>query len=229
VADDHEVVRRGVVAMLTAHQGWQVCGEAVDGRDAVEKTKQLNPDIVILDIGMPNLNGLEAARQINRLNPRHRILILTITDTEQVVTEVLKAGATGYLLKSDAGRDLIAAVETLQRNSTFFNSRVGQMVLSGFLNGREPGVPTDDTAGPSLTPREREIVQMLAEGKSSKEVAVALNLSVKTAETHRSNIMRKLGLHSVSALVMFAIKNNIVQIPMLGDPGQMALPGTEVA
>jgi DNA-binding NarL/FixJ family response regulator len=229
VADDHEVVRRGVVAMLSAHPGWQVCGEAVDGRDAVEKTMKLNPDIVILDIGMPNLNGLEAARQIYRHNPRHRILILTITDTEQVVVEVLKAGATGYLLKSDAGRDLIAAVETLQRNSTFFNSRVGQMVLSGFLNGREPGVPANNATSPSLTSREREIVQMLAEGKSSKEVAVALNLSVKTAETHRSNIMRKLGLHSVSALVLFAIRNNIVQIPMLGTPGEMSAPGSDVA
>lgn len=229
VADDHEVVRRGVVAMLSAHPGWLVCGEAVDGREAVEKTKQLNPDIVILDIGMPNLNGLEAARQIYRHDPRHRILILTITDTEQVVVEVLKAGATGYLLKSDAARDLVAAVETLQRNSTFFNSRVGQMVLNGFLNGREPSVATDDVAGPTLTSREREIVQMLAEGKSSKEVAVALNLSVKTAETHRSNIMRKLGLHSVSALVLFAVKNNIVHVPMLGSPGESVVPGTEVA
>ena len=215
--------------MLAAHPGWQVCGEAVDGREAVEKTKQLNPDIVILDLGMPNLNGLEAARQIYRHNPRHRILILTITDTEQVVLEVLKAGATGYLLKSDAARDLVAAVETLQRNSTFFNSRVGQMVLSGFLNGREPGATATDATGPSLTPREREIVQMLAEGKSSKEVAVALNLSVKTAETHRSNIMRKLGLHSVSALVLFAVRNNIVQIPMLGKPGNSLAPGTEAA
>ena len=198
--------------MLAAHPGWQVCGEAVDGREAVEKTKQLNPDIVILDLGMPNLNGLEAARQIYRHNPRHRILILTITDTEQVVIEVLKAGATGYLLKSDAARDLVTAVETLQRNSTFFNSRVGQMVLNGFLSCRDPGTVPDDSAGPSLTPREREIVQMLAEGKSSKEVAVALNLSVKTAETHRSNIMRKLGFHSIRDLVVYAVKNNIIQV-----------------
>jgi len=229
VADDHEVVRRGVVAMLTAHPGWQVCGEAVDGRDAVEKARQLNPDIVILDIGMPNLNGLEAARQIYRHNPRHRILILTITDTEQVVVEVLKAGATGYVLKSDTARDLVAAVETLERNSTFFNSRVGQMVLNGFLNGRESGAAAEDVSGTSLTPREREIVQMLAEGKSSKEVAVALNLSVKTAETHRSNIMRKLGLHSVSALVLFAIRNNIVHIPMLNSSDSPLVAGTEVA
>jgi len=215
--------------MLAAHPGWQVCGEAVDGREAVEKTKQLNPDIVILDLGMPNLNGLEAARQIYRHNPRHRILILTITDTEQVVIEVLKAGATGYLLKSDAARDLVTAVETLQRNSTFFNSRVGQMVLNGFLSGRDPGTVPDDSAGPSLTPREREIVQMLAEGKSSKAVAVALNLSVKTAETHRSNIMRKLGLHSVSALVLFAVRNNIVQIPTLGRPDNALAAGNDAA
>jgi DNA-binding NarL/FixJ family response regulator len=216
VADDHEVVRRGVVAMLSAHPNWEVCAEAADGRDAVEKAKQLKPDIVILDLGMPNLNGLEAARQISRLNPSHRILILTITDTEQVVSEVLKAGAKGYLLKTDAARDLVTAVETLQHGSTYFNSRVGQMVLGGFLNGREPTSDSPMDGGSSLTPREREIVQMLAEGKSSKEVAVALNLSVKTAETHRSNIMRKLGLHSVSALVLFAVRNNIVQVPTLG-------------
>lgn len=217
VADDHEVVRRGVVAMLSAHANWEICGEAVDGRDAVEKAKQLRPDILIVDLGMPNLNGLEAARQISRLDPRQRILILTITDTEQAVSEVLKAGAQGYLLKSDAARDLVTAVETLEQGSTYFNSRVGQMVLNGFLNGRESATESPDDGGSSLTSREREIVQMLAEGKSSKEVAVALNLSVKTAETHRSNIMRKLGLHSVSAVVLFAVRNNIVQVPTLGN------------
>jgi DNA-binding NarL/FixJ family response regulator len=161
---------------------------------------------------MPNLNGLEAARQILKHDARHRILILTITDSEQVVQEVLKAGAKGYVLKSDAAKDLVTAVEALAQNRTFFNSRVGQIILEGFLGTGVP--PTkENTPAPSLTAREREIVQLLAEGKSSKEVAVALNLSVKTAETHRSNIMRKLDLHSVSALVLYAIRNNIVHVP----------------
>ena len=190
-----------------------MCGEAADGREAVEKTRQLKPDVVILDIGMPNLNGLEAARQILKHDARHRILILTITDSEQVVQEVLKAGAKGYVLKSDAAKDLVTAVEALAQNRTFFNSRVGQIILEGFLGTGDPA-PKENTPTPSLTAREREIVQLLAEGKSSKEVAVALNLSVKTAETHRSNIMRKLDLHSVSALVLYAIRNNIVHVPV---------------
>jgi DNA-binding NarL/FixJ family response regulator len=201
-----------VCSLLVAHPGWVVCGEAADGREAVERTRQLKPDVIILDIGMPNLNGLEAARQILRHEAGHRILILTITDSEQVVQEVLKAGAKGYLLKSDAAKDLVTAVEALAQNRTFFNSRVGQIILEGFLGGGD-SAPKESAPLPSLTAREREIVQLLAEGKSSKEVAVALNLSVKTAETHRSNIMRKLDLHSVSALVLYAIRNNIVHVP----------------
>jgi DNA-binding NarL/FixJ family response regulator len=203
-----------VCSLLAAHPGWVVCGEAADGREAVEKTRQLKPDVVILDIGMPNLNGLEAARQILKHDVRHRILILTITDSEQVVQEVLKAGAKGYVLKSDAAKDLVTAVEALAQNRTFFNSRVGQIILEGFLGTGESAAPKESAPTPSLTAREREIVQLLAEGKSSKEVAVALNLSVKTAETHRSNIMRKLDLHSVSALVLYAIRNNIVHVPV---------------
>jgi len=211
VADDHEVVRRGLCALLDAHDGWKVCAEASDGRDAVEKAKQLRPDIVILDIGMPSLNGLAAARQILQNDARQRILILTITESEQVVREVLEVGARGFVLKSDAARDLVAAVEALQQHRTFFTSQVGEMVLSGYLHGGQKA-PTL----PSLTPREREIVQLLAEGKSTKEVASVLDLSVKTAETHRSNIMRKLNIHSVSELVLYAIRNNIIQAEVLG-------------
>jgi DNA-binding NarL/FixJ family response regulator len=211
VADDHEVVRRGLCALLKSHQGWDVCAEASDGREAVEKAKQFKPDIVILDIGMPNLNGLAATRQILKDDERQKVIILTVTDSEQVIREVLAAGARGFVLKSDAARDLIAAVEALQKDRTFFTPRVGQMVVSGYLNGHsqpEPIIPT-------LTPREREVVQLLAEGKSTKEVAAILGLSTKTAETHRSNIMRKLGIHSVSELVMYAVRNNIVQVQVL--------------
>jgi DNA-binding NarL/FixJ family response regulator len=211
LADDHEIVRRGLISLLKSHAGWEVCGEAQDGRQAVEKVKALRPDIVILDLGMPNLNGLEATRQILRDNSQAKVLVLTITDADEVVRAVLDAGARGFVLKSDAARDLVAAVEALQSDKTFFTSRVADLVLGGFLGRLQPAPDTDATL-PTLTPREREIVQLLAEGKSSKEVACLLNLSVKTAETHRSNIMRKLNLHSVSGLVLYAVRNNMVQV-----------------
>jgi len=212
VADDHEVVRRGLCALLQSQPDWELCGEAADGREAVEKANKLRPDAVILDIGMPTLNGLEATRQILKVNPQVRVLILTLHDSDQVVREVLNAGARGFLLKSDAARDLVSAVEALRRDKTYFTSKVAAMVLEGYLKAGTPdAVPTPPTRS-RLTPREREIVQLLAEGKSTKEVAVALGLSVKTAETHRSNIMRKLELHSVSDLVLYAVRNNIVHV-----------------
>ena len=210
VADDHEIVRHGIRALVTAHAGWEVCGEATNGREAVEKTAEMRPDIVILDIGMPTLNGLNATRQIMQANPGTKVLILTMHESDQVVREVLAAGARGYLLKSDAGRDLSTAIEALQRNKTFFTSRVANMVLETFRRG-EPR--PEGTLKDTLTAREREVVQLLAEGKSTKEVAAVLGLSVKTAETHRSNIMRKLDIHSVSELVLYAVRNNIVQVP----------------
>jgi DNA-binding NarL/FixJ family response regulator len=211
VADDHEIVRRGLVSLIKTRPDWEVCAEADNGRQAVEKANQSKPDIAILDIGMPVLNGLEATRQILREQPSVRILILTITDTDQAVQAVLDAGARGFLLKSDAARDLVAAVEALEHNKTFFTARVADLVLSGYLN-KTPRSAKNAPGLPSLTSREREVVQLLAEGKSTKEVASHLNLSVKTAETHRSNIMRKLGLHSVSELVLYAVRNSIVQV-----------------
>ena len=211
IADDHEVVRKGLVSLLEAQPGWEVCGEAGDGREAVEKAAELKPDITILDIGMPSLNGLEATRQILKANPDAKILILTLHDSDSVVREVLNAGARGFLLKSDAARDLVAAAEALRRDKTYFTSKVAAMVLEGYLKGGVAPSPTQVTRN-RLTPREREIVQLLAEGKSTKEVAVALGLSVKTAETHRSNIMRKLQIHSVSDLVLYAVRNNIVHV-----------------
>ena len=211
IADDHEVVRHGVRSLLQNHAGWEVCGEAVDGRDAVEKAAQLKPDLVILDVGMPNLNGLDAASQILHANPHVTVLILTIDESEAVIREVLNAGARGFLLKSDAARDLVTAVEALQRHQTYFTSKVADLVLDGYLKQDHP-TRVVEIPQARLTPREREVVQLLAEGKTTKEVAVQLGMSVKTAETHRSNIMRKLDIHSVAQLVVYAIRNNIVQV-----------------
>jgi DNA-binding NarL/FixJ family response regulator len=209
IADDHEVARRGIRTLLESHPGWEVIGEAEDGREAVERTQQLKPDLVLLDIGMPKLNGLDAARQIVGTCPLAKVLVLTMHDSEQVVREVLMVGARGFLLKSDAGRDLVSAVESLQRRGTFFTSQVAELVLDGYLNPRRETAPVTNNR---LTPREREVVQLVAEGKTSKEVAVALNLSVKTAETHRTNIMRKLDLHSIADLTLYAVRNGIVQV-----------------
>jgi DNA-binding NarL/FixJ family response regulator len=215
IADDHEVARRGIRSLLESHPGWEVCAEAKDGRDAVELATSMKPDLVLLDIGMPNLNGLEAARQILATSPNVAILILTMHDSDNVIREVLRAGARGFLLKSDAGRDLVAAVEALESQKTFFTPRVSQMVLDGFLNREKKRSEIEDVANPSgdlLTAREREVIQLLAEGRTSKEVAVTLKLSVKTAETHRTNLMRKLGLHSVADLTRYAVRNGIVHV-----------------
>jgi len=212
VADDHEIVRKGLCALLRAQPDWDVCGEASNGREAVEKAMQLQPEVIILDVGMPSLNGLEATRQILKASPQVKILILTLHDSDQVVQEVLNAGARGFLLKSDAARDLVAAVDALRRGKIYFTPKVASMVLDGYLRrDKKPTSPETPTRS-RLTPREREVVQLLAEGKSSKEVAVVLGLSVKTAETHRANIMRKLELHSVSDLVLYAVRNNIVHV-----------------
>lgn len=227
IADDHEVVRRGLASLLQGHEGWEICGDAKDGREAVEKARELKPDVVILDVGMPNLNGLAATRQLLQQNPQQKIIVLTITDSDHVIREALDAGARGFVLKSDAARDLVSAVEALQRNRMFFTPRVNDMVLAGFLEKGGGGTNNKAPKLPKLTPREREVIQLLAEGKSSKEVASALNLSTKTAETHRSNIMRKLDIHSIRDLVVYAVKNDIIQVQVA--PGMGGGPSEGVA
>ncbi len=208
LADDHEVIRRGLKQIIEAQRGWQVVGEAVTGREAVEKTQKLKPEIVLLDIAMPELNGLEAARQILKMAPKTEILILTMYESEQLVRDLLETGAHGYLFKSDAARDLVTAVESLREHRPYFTTAVAKMVLEGYLKSR---ATRNDESSSALTSRERQIVQLLAEGKTSKEVAVVLGITVKTAETHRANLMRKLDLHSVSDLVHYAVRNNIVE------------------
>jgi DNA-binding NarL/FixJ family response regulator len=213
IADDHEIVRRGLRTVLETRPGWVVAAEASDGREAVEKAKQVKPHITILDISMPTMNGLEAARQIIKHVPETKVLILSIHDSDSLIRKILEAGARGYLLKSDASRDLVSAVDALLWNKTFFTRQVEQIVLEGYF--RKNGAQTDeDDNGVDalrLTARQREIVQLLAEGKSSKEVATTLEISIKTAETHRANIMRRLDCHSVTELVRYAVRNHIIQ------------------
>ena len=207
IADDHELFRRGLAAELTQVPGWVVAGEASNGRDAVELAAALKPDLVVLDLTMPELNGLEAARKIISANPAARVLILTAHESEQLVREVLSAGAQGYVLKSDAGRILIAALQSLLDGRSFFTSNVARMVLDGYLRSESRDASTPET----LSAREREIVQLLAEGNSNKDISRTLNISVKTTETHRSNIMRKMGFGSLPELVRYAIRNKIIE------------------
>jgi DNA-binding NarL/FixJ family response regulator len=210
IADDHELIRKGLRHLLEEQPGWKVVAEARDGRDAVAKVKETKPDVALLDIAMPLLNGLEAARQILADDSRARILILTMHDSDSLIRQVLDAGARGYVLKTDADRDLVAAVDAVRNNKTFFTAKVAQVILDGYL--RKGSLSEDATPVDSrLTPRQREILQLLAEGKSSKEVAVTLDMSVKTAETHRANIMRRLNCHSVTDLVRYAVRNEIIQ------------------
>jgi len=205
IADDHEIVRHGLRRLLETQPGWQVCGEAANGREAVAKARHLKPEVAVLDFGMPELNGAEATRQILRESPRTEVLVLTMHDAEQLVREVLGAGARGYVLKSDASHELVAAVQALLEHKTFLSPGVSKLVVEGYLRGSELETPAD-----RLTPREREIVQLVAEGKSNKEVSAVLNISIKTVEAHRSHLMHKLNLSSVSQLVRYAIRNKIV-------------------
>jgi DNA-binding NarL/FixJ family response regulator len=210
LADDHPIFLLGARSLLGSHPGWEVCGEAADGRDAVEKCRQLKPNLVVLDIGMPRLNGIDAARQILRSNPQQRILVLTDVDSEQVIRECLEAGVRGWVFKTDGAQDLVAAVEALEQHRSTFSSRVSDLVLDGYL--RRPHGDSAVATPRALAPREREVVQLVAEGKSSKEIAVMLGLSVKTVETHRSNILIKLKIHSIVELVMYAVRNGIVSV-----------------
>lgn len=206
IADDHSVVRAGLRALLESRSGWEVCAEASDGRDAIEKASKFKPDVAILDIGMPLLNGVEATRRIRASSPNTEILILTMHESDELVQQVVEAGARGYVLKDDADRVLLAAVDAARLHKPYFSTRVSTAADSA----DSPSDPARSSRS-RLTPREREILQLLAEGKANKEVASLLNISVNTAEAHRANIMLKLDLHSVAELVHYAIRNQIIK------------------
>jgi DNA-binding NarL/FixJ family response regulator len=210
IADDHDIIRRGLRQLLTSQAGWEVCGEAKTGREAVTLAEQLKPEIVVMDVSMPDLNGLEAARRIHKLFPKTGILILTLHFSDRLLRDIVEAGARAYIMKTDADRDLISAIEALANHRTFFTARAADILLDRF--SMQNLVPDPEAhLRNRLTSREREIVQLLAEGKSSKEVAAALGISIKTVDTHRANIMKKLDMHSVSEVVRYAVKNQIIE------------------
>lgn len=207
IADDHEIVRQGL-RMLLENDGCEVVGEYASGREAVEGVNEKRPDVAVMDISMPDLNGVDATQQITRQQPDTKVIILTMHDSEELARRVLEAGARGYVLKSDAAKDLANAVRAVVKGQPFFSGKISEMLLRGYLNN--PNQPQHSSIL-GLTPREREIVQLLAEGKSSKEVASILGTSPATVETQRAKIMQKLDLHSVTDLVRYAIRNHIIE------------------
>ncbi len=210
LADDHDVVRRGLRQLVEEQPGWEVCAEATTGRQAVELAKQYKPDVAVLDIILPELNGLEATRQIKKALPKTEVLIFTMHDNAELVRDVLGAGARGYLLKTDAAQHIVAAVEALSRHKPFFTSDVSEVMLDSFL--RQTKAPEGASFSRTITAREREIIQLLAEGTSNKKISLALGISVKTVETHRAGIMRKLGAKSVVDIVRYAVRNRIAEV-----------------
>ena len=209
LADDHKVVRQGTRALLSAIPEWEIVGEADNGRAAVSLTAELKPDIVILDISMPELNGLDATRQIKKKSPETEVLIFTGQETEELVHDVFDSGARSYIMKTDAADHLIDALKALSEHKHFFTSRISEIVFARYIQGKKTveGAPEKSR----ITDREREIVQLLAEGKSSKEIATILGISVRTVETHRAAIMKKLGLKSFSELIRYAVRNKIIE------------------
>lgn len=208
IADDHDLMRRGLRDILSARPGWAICAEAQTGTEAVAKAKSLKPDVAILDLSMPEMNGLEAAQQIRAVAPKTEMLVLSMHYSDQLVRDIVDAGIRGYMMKSDADKDLLTAVDALANHQPYFTAAAIDVIGHGLFN-RRPGEPAE--MKDRLTTREREVVRLIAEGKSSKDVGDSLDMSVKTVETHRANVMRKLQVHSVSELVRYAIRNQIVQ------------------
>jgi DNA-binding NarL/FixJ family response regulator len=212
VADDHELVRRGIRGLLRTRRGWTVVGEAMNGREAVEKANRLKPDVAILDISMPDLDGLQATRQIREAVPTIEVVVLTMHESDQMVRRVLDAGALGYVLKSDLATQLVKAVKNVSAGKLFLTAKVSDIVLKGFLKARNQ-VDTTGHLHIRPTPREVEIIRLLAEGKSNKEIAPELGITIRTVETHRAKIMRKVGVHSLAELIHYAIRHKIFSSP----------------
>jgi DNA-binding NarL/FixJ family response regulator len=211
IADDHALVRQGAKVVIQARQGWKVVGEAANGREAVQKAIALKPDVVVVDIGMPELDGVEVARQIREGVPSTKVLVLTMHESDQMVKRALDAGALGYILKSDLTECLARAVKAVSEGKRFLTPKVSEIVLDGFLKTRSQR-QQGQRAGARITPRESEIIRLLAEGKANKEIAPRLGITVRTVETHRAKIMLKLGLHSLAELIHYAMRHGIATV-----------------
>jgi DNA-binding NarL/FixJ family response regulator len=208
LVDDHEIVRRGLRALLETRSDFTICEETGDGRAAVELARTLQPDVVVMDVNLPQLNGIEATRQIRQRVRNAEVLMLSMHESEDVVRDAIAAGARGYVFKSDAARDLIAAVDAVRAGRTFFTARTATVAHRTGTDGQAGARPKAVTHG--LTRRETEVLQLLAEGRTNKSVAGVLKISVKTVETHRARIMRKLNLGSIAELVRYALRNRII-------------------
>lgn len=209
LADDHAILRRGVRALLTQTGRYDVVGEASDGRETVDQVESLRPEVLVLDIAMPNLNGIEAARQISQKSPSTAIIFLSMHSDESYVLRALKAGARGYLLKDTAETDLMQAIDAVAAGKAFFSPEVSKLLVEDYVNGlRQRGL---EDSYELLTGREREILQLLAEGKTNKDIANRFELSVYTVDTHRANIMQKLGLHGMAELILYAVRKGIIR------------------
>jgi DNA-binding NarL/FixJ family response regulator len=209
IADDHGLVRHGARAVLNSQRGWRVVGEAANGQEAVQKAIQLKPDVAVVDIGMPELDGIQVARQIRQALPDTQVLVLTMHESDQMVRRALDAGARGYLLKSDLTECLARAVRAVSEGKRFLTPKVSDIVLEGFLKSKSTH-QQEERAGARITPRELEIIRLLAAGKSNKEVGAQLGIAIRTVETHRANILLKLGLHSLADLIHYAIRHEII-------------------
>lgn len=211
LADDHSIVRAGLREALESQSGWTICGEASNGRDALRLAKELVPDVMILDISMPDLSGVIVARDVRKLKTHTELLIFTMHDSEQLVREVLSAGARGFVLKSASTDHIIAAVASLLNHKPYFCPGITDAVLRGYLSPDGHGLGEVIEGSETLTTRELLIVQLLAESRSNKVIASMLDISVKTVESHRGNIMRKLGAHSLADIVRYAIRNKLIE------------------
>lgn len=209
LADDHKIMREGLRSLLAVSPGVEVVGEAGDGRSAVQLALKLSPDVVVMDIGMPDLNGVDATRQIKARSPKIKVIALSLHSDERFISGMFKAGASGYLLKDGAFEELARAIRTVADGHTYLCSRITKTVVRDYLRA-VPAVAV--TGGPSLSEREREVLQLIAEGKSTKEIAGQLDVSVKTVETHRARIMERLGVHSVAELTKYAVREGLTSL-----------------
>ncbi len=210
ICDDHTILREGIRLLLNSQPDIEVVAEAVDGREAVDKAHQAKPDIILMDIAMPLLNGLEATKQIRRDNPNARVLVLTMYESDEYVSQMLEAGAAGYVLKKVAGSELVYAIHSVYNGEAFLYPSITKRLVEDYLRRVELGQERDSFDG--LTDREREVLQLIAEGHTNKEIADLLNLSVRTVQNHRAHIMEKLGMHDRGELIKYAIQKGIIEL-----------------